>query len=253
MRRSCRSASFDLFGNVIFYGLLIERVERITLSKLPSLGGTFPLTSTLILRLFNLLDGLQNAEYAVKIRSLMSLPHTSPYSDIGRSQLLHHLRFSIEHLRQSRLLGKTGQPMNLFALAAHPYVSRMIIHPVANCNVWKDDFPSILSVAILLLLRLCGLASSILSVTNQMSKLRKRKSTCLSCAISLVDNIFPRPLLKKTILRCYGLSILLWSFSRHYLRLLERSGRWALMMSFLSTRYGTVKRMSTHFLNFGNI
>ena len=135
MCRSCRSASFDLFGNVIFYGLLIERVERITLSKLPSLGGTFPLTSTLILRLFNLLDGLQNAEYVVKIKSLMSLPHTSPYSDIGRSQLLHHLRFSIEYLRQSRLLGKTGQPMNLFALAAHPYVSRMIIHPVANCNV----------------------------------------------------------------------------------------------------------------------
>jgi hypothetical protein len=116
---------FDLLGNVIFYGLPMERVQRIILSKLPSLGGTFPLTSTLTLRLFNLLDGSQNADYAVKaVKSLMSLPHISFYSDIGRSQLLHHLRFSIEYLRQSRLLDNSGQPMNLFALAAHLYVSR---------------------------------------------------------------------------------------------------------------------------------
>ena len=267
---------FDLLGNVIFYGLPIERVQRIILSKLPSLGGTFPLTSTLTLRLFNLLDGSQNADYAVKaVKSLMSLPHISFYSDIGRSQLLHHLRFSIEYLRQSRLLDKTGQPMNLFALAAHLYVSLRSFF-LSQIVMSEKCFPSIRSQAILLLSRLCGLASSILSVINQILKLR-RKSTCLSCAISLVDNIFPRPLLKKIILRCCGSSILLWSFSRHYLRLLERSwlstmrkffafsramhlhtqqfqhGRWALTMSFLSARYGTVERMSTHFLNFGNI
>ena len=33
---------FDLLGNVIFYGLPIERVQRIILSKLPSLGELFP-------------------------------------------------------------------------------------------------------------------------------------------------------------------------------------------------------------------
>ena len=115
---------FDLLGNVIFYGLPIDRVQRIVLSRLPPLGGTFPLTSTLTLRLFNLLDGSQNADYAVKaVKSLMSLPQISFNSDIGRSQLLHHLRFSIEYLRQSRLLDKGGQPMNLFALAAHLFVS----------------------------------------------------------------------------------------------------------------------------------
>ena len=210
---------FDLLGNVIFYGLPIERVQRIILSKLPSLGGTFPLTSTLTLRLFNLLDGSQNADYAVKaVKSLMSLPHISFYSDIGRSQLLHHLRFSIEYLRRSCLLDKSGQPMNLFALAAHLYVSRLFFRH----KFTSEMISSILSLAILLLLRLCGLASSMLSVTNQILKLR-RKSTCLSCAISLGDDIFPRPLLKKIILRCCGLSILLWSFSLRYLRLFERS------------------------------
>lgn len=116
---------FDLVGNVIFYGLPVERVQRIVLSRLPSLGGTFPLTSTLILRLFNLLDGSQNSDYAVKaVKSLLSLPHISFNSNIGQNQLLHHLRFSIEYLRQSRLLDKSGQPMNLFAMAAHLYVSR---------------------------------------------------------------------------------------------------------------------------------
>lgn len=115
---------FDLLGNVVFYGLPIDRVQRLILSKLPSLGGSFPLTSTLTLRLFNLLDGSQNADYAVKaVKSLMSLPHISFNSDIGRSELLHHLRFSIEYLRQSRLLDKSGQPMNFFALAAHLFVS----------------------------------------------------------------------------------------------------------------------------------
>ncbi|KAF8812130.1 P-loop containing nucleoside triphosphate hydrolase protein [Phlegmacium glaucopus] len=126
MYRQCAGRAgrrgFDLLGNVIFYGLPIDRVQRIVLSKLPSLGGTFPLTPTLTLRLFNLLDGSQNADYAVKaVKSLMTLPHISFNSDIGRSELLHHLRFSIEYLRQSRLLDKSGRPMNLFALAAHLY------------------------------------------------------------------------------------------------------------------------------------
>ena len=170
---------------MIFYGLPIERVQRIILSKLPSLGGTFPLTSTLTLQLLNLQHRSQNTDYAVKaVKNLMSLPHISFYSDIGRSELLHHLRFSIEYLRQSRFLDKSGQPMNLFALAAHLYVSLRSFFP-PQIVMSEKCFPSIRSLAILLLLRLCGLASSILSVTNQMSKLR-RKSTCLS-----FDDVLP--------------------------------------------------------------
>lgn len=36
---------YDLLGNVVFYGLPMSRIQRLILSKLPSLGGTFPLTS----------------------------------------------------------------------------------------------------------------------------------------------------------------------------------------------------------------
>ncbi|KAG5652595.1 hypothetical protein H0H81_004426 [Sphagnurus paluster] len=56
---------YDLLGNVIFYGLSMERVKRLVLSKLPSLGGNFPLTSTLAMRLLNLLEGSDNAAVAV--------------------------------------------------------------------------------------------------------------------------------------------------------------------------------------------
>ncbi|KAJ7917141.1 hypothetical protein B0H13DRAFT_2231514 [Mycena leptocephala] len=113
---------FDLRGNVIFYGLPMERVQRLVLSKLPPLGGNFPLTSTLSLRLMNLLSGSNNAESAVAaVQSILELPRVSFVSNIGREQVLHHMRFSIEYLRRSGLLDKNGKPMNLFSLAAHLY------------------------------------------------------------------------------------------------------------------------------------
>ncbi|KAJ7762289.1 hypothetical protein DFH07DRAFT_813783 [Mycena maculata] len=113
---------FDLLGNVIFYGLPMERVQRLVLSRLPALGGNFPLTSSLSLRLMNLLNGSNNAEVAVQaVRSILSLPRISFTSDIGRDQVLHHMRFSIEYLRRSGLLDRDGKPMDLFSLAAHLY------------------------------------------------------------------------------------------------------------------------------------
>ncbi|KAJ7686854.1 hypothetical protein B0H17DRAFT_1071320 [Mycena rosella] len=126
MYRQCSGRAgrrgFDLLGNVVFYGLPMERVQRLVLSKLPALGGNFPLTSTLSLRLMNLLNGSNDAEIAVAaVKSILALPRISFISDIGREQVLHHMRFSIEYLRRSGLLDKDGKPMNLFSLAAHLY------------------------------------------------------------------------------------------------------------------------------------
>ncbi|KAK0207916.1 hypothetical protein DFS33DRAFT_392484 [Desarmillaria ectypa] len=113
---------YDLLGNVVFYGLTLDRVQRLILSKLPSLGGTFPLTPTLTLRLFNLLDGSNNAKVAVNaIESLMKLPQISFGSQTGQNQLLHHLRFNIEYLRRTHLLDRDGKPINLYAVSAHLY------------------------------------------------------------------------------------------------------------------------------------
>ena len=113
---------FDLLGRVIFYGIPLDRIYRILLSRLPRLTGTFPLSSTMVLRLFNLLEGSNYAPYAVDaIRSILRLPHISFGSDVGKSQLLHHLRFSIDYLRRAHLLDQMGKPINLFGMAADLY------------------------------------------------------------------------------------------------------------------------------------
>lgn len=51
----------------------------------------------------------------------MSLPQITVNSKLGHEQLLHHLRFSVEYLRRTELIDATGQPINLFAIAAHLY------------------------------------------------------------------------------------------------------------------------------------
>ena len=52
---------FDTLGNVLFVGVSLHRIERLLVSRLPKLGGSFPLTTTLIIRIHNLLHGSDNA------------------------------------------------------------------------------------------------------------------------------------------------------------------------------------------------
>jgi len=76
----------------------------------------------MVLRLFSLLEGSGHDPYAVHaISSILRLPHISFGSDVGKSQLLHHLRFSIDYLRRARLLTREGKPINLFGIASHLY------------------------------------------------------------------------------------------------------------------------------------
>ena len=76
----------------------------------------------MVLRLFNLLEGSDYAPYTVDaVRSILRLPHISFGSDVGKTQLLHHLRFSIDYLRRAHLLNQVGKPINLFGIAAHLY------------------------------------------------------------------------------------------------------------------------------------
>ena len=100
----------------------MDRVQRLTLSRLPSLGVNFPITSTLILRLFNLLYGSEYAPVAVKaVQKLFRLPRISLGSEEGKHQLLHHLRFTIDYLRRTRLLDEKGQPFSLSGIVAQLY------------------------------------------------------------------------------------------------------------------------------------
>lgn len=113
---------FDLLGNVVFQGVSDGKICRLLSSRLPDLNGHFPVTTTLVLRLFTLLHESQNSKYAVKaINSLLSQPRLYMGGPAFKDQTLHHLRFSIEYLRRQRLLDARGAPLNFSGLVSHLY------------------------------------------------------------------------------------------------------------------------------------
>ncbi|KAI9055505.1 hypothetical protein LZ554_000454 [Drepanopeziza brunnea f. sp. 'monogermtubi'] len=113
---------FDLLGNVVFQGISEARASRLLSSRLPDMTGHFPITTTLVLRLFTLLNDSNSAPYAVKaINSLLSQPRLYLGGQSFKEQVLHHLRFSIEYLRRNELLGPKGQPLNFTSCVSHLY------------------------------------------------------------------------------------------------------------------------------------
>ncbi|KAK5112755.1 hypothetical protein LTR62_003853 [Meristemomyces frigidus] len=113
---------FDLLGNVVFQGVSREKVCRLISSRLPDLNGHFPITTTLVLRLFTLLHESKNSKYAVgAINALLSQPRLYMGGPSFKDQTMHHLRFSIEYLRRQHLLSAGGAPLNFAGLVSHLY------------------------------------------------------------------------------------------------------------------------------------
>ncbi|KAI9790002.1 MAG: hypothetical protein M1816_005616 [Peltula sp. TS41687] len=113
---------FDLLGNVVFQNISYEKVCRLLSSRLPDLNGHFPVTTTLVLRLFSLLHGSNYSTYATKaITSLLSQPRLYLGGKSFKEQVLHHLRFSIEFLRRQELLSSEGAPLNFAECVSHLY------------------------------------------------------------------------------------------------------------------------------------
>jgi superfamily II RNA helicase len=113
---------FDLLGNVVFQNISHGKICRLLSSRLPDLNGHFPVTTTLVLRLFSLLNESGDSPYAVKaINSLLSQPRLYLDGPAFKDQVLHHLRFSIEYLRRQDLLSAQGTPINFAGLTSHLY------------------------------------------------------------------------------------------------------------------------------------
>lgn len=113
---------FDLLGNVVFHGVSSQKVCRLLSSRLPDLNGHFPITTTLVLRLFGLLHESDHARYAVdSINALLSQPRLYLGGESFKGQTMHHLRFSIEYLRRQQLLASDGVPLNFAGLVNHLY------------------------------------------------------------------------------------------------------------------------------------
>jgi superfamily II RNA helicase len=130
---------FDLLGNVVFQGVSNERASRLLSSRLPELTGHFPITTTLVLRLFTLLNDSKNSQYAIKsINSLLSQPRLYLGGQSFKEQVLHHLRFSIEYLRRNELLGPGGEPVNFTSVVSHLYFtenSSFAFHGTLNFSI----------------------------------------------------------------------------------------------------------------------
>ncbi|SCO58594.1 related to SKI2-antiviral protein and putative helicase [Fusarium fujikuroi] len=113
---------FDLLGNVVFNGISRDRVHEIMSSRLPALKGQFPISTTLVLRLFVLLNGTNNNEFAVNaVKSLLSQTRLYLGGPDAEMAVKHHLRFSIEYLRRQNLLSVKGVPIHFAGLVGHLY------------------------------------------------------------------------------------------------------------------------------------
>lgn len=113
---------FDLLGNVVFHGLHPHRVFEIMSARLPDLRGQFPTSVTLILRLFILLHGTQNSEFAANaVKGLLTQSRLCLGGPDAKMSIAHHLRFSVDYLRRQHLLSENGVPLNFSGLVGHLY------------------------------------------------------------------------------------------------------------------------------------
>lgn len=113
---------FDVLGNVVFHGIPPKRALEIMSARLPDLRGQFPTSVTLVLRLFGLLHGTNNSEYASNAaKSLLTQTRLYLGGPASQMSVAHHLRFSIDYLRRQHLLSKDGAPLNFSGLIGHLY------------------------------------------------------------------------------------------------------------------------------------
>lgn len=113
---------FDMLGNVVFHGVSMSKIHKLISSRLPDLNGHFPITTTLVLRLFTLLHSSDNSKFAIRsVNALLSQPRLYLGGEEAKMTVLHHLRFSIEYLRRQHLLDSQGVPLNFAGAVSHLY------------------------------------------------------------------------------------------------------------------------------------
>lgn len=127
---------FDLLGNVVFHGIPPHRSLEIMSARLPDLRGQFPTSVTLILRLFTLLQGTDNSDYAAQaVKSLLTQTQLYLGGPEAQRSIQHHLRFSIEYLQRQHLLSERGAPLGLSGMVGHLYFtenSAFAFHALLN-------------------------------------------------------------------------------------------------------------------------
>ena len=92
-------------------------------SLIIDLVGHFPITTTLVSRLLQILVTTdQDSDYGRKaVRGLLEQSRISLGSEHSHQQVLHHFRFSIEYLLRQNLINSSGDSVALAGLICHLY------------------------------------------------------------------------------------------------------------------------------------
>ena len=119
---------------MVFHGIPPSKVYRLLVSRIPGtylpfssliidLVGHFPITTTLVSRLLQILVATeQDSEYGRKaVRGLLEQSRISLGSEHSHQQVLHHFRFSIEYLLRQNLVNSSGESVALAGLISHLY------------------------------------------------------------------------------------------------------------------------------------
>ena len=113
---------FDLLGNVVFHDMPPYRAFDIMSARLPDLRGQFPTSVTLVMRLFILLHGTENSQFASDaVKALLTQNRLFLGGPAAEMSTVHHLRFTIDYLQRQHLLSDTGVPINFCGLVGHLY------------------------------------------------------------------------------------------------------------------------------------
>lgn len=182
---------FDILGNVVFQHIPTAKVQRLISSRLPDLNGHFPITTSLVLRLFILLHGSGHSTSAIRsINSILSQPRICLGGPEMKQTVLHYLRFSIEYLRRNHLLDETGAPLNFAGCISHLYYtesSSFAFHALLISGYFDElckDFgkkeetqPKILSTLMLVMCHLFGRLHLRKSVLESYRSAEKRASS----------------------------------------------------------------------------
>jgi len=90
---------------------------------LSDLVGHFPITTTLVSRLLQILVATdQDSDYGrTAVRGLLEQSRISLGSEHSHQQVLHHFRFSIEYLFRQNLINSSGESVALGGLISHLY------------------------------------------------------------------------------------------------------------------------------------
>ncbi|XP_068713439.1 probable ATP-dependent RNA helicase DDX60 isoform X2 [Montipora foliosa] len=112
---------FDPVGNVVFFGVPYQKIQRLITANIPKLVGNFPINVSLVLRLLLMTSkGEDKRDAFTKSLTLLSHPFICRKHPKIEGQIKKHFLFSVELLARLSLINKdTGVPQEMAGLATH--------------------------------------------------------------------------------------------------------------------------------------